>query len=187
MFLDKVQLVKMECDIVAFFFTSKKLEKEIIEIHLPALKEKDFMRNTVECGELISYSTAMQVNFGLALELTLKRIGYMCGHKQKITGHKLAKIYDLLSCDIKNELEADFKNWQTDNDFKPWEINLKHTSDTKEMSIKTFLELLRFLDNHDLYGKRYDFESFSIEKDQKIITPSFFETFFNRLNNKQWG
>ena len=56
-FKQGVLLVKMECDIVAFFFNvSKKLEKEIInEIHLPALKEKDFKCNTVECGELISY------------------------------------------------------------------------------------------------------------------------------------
>ena len=187
MFLDKVQLEKMRNDIVAFFWTAKKLEKEIIEIHYPAFKEKDFMSHTVECVTFICHSTVMHVNFGLALELTLKRISYMSGHKQKIKEHELAKIYDLLSCDIKNELEENFKNWQTNNDLKPLEINLKHPSDRKEMSIKTFLELLKFLDTHDLYGKRYDFESFSIEKGQDIIAPSFFETFFNRLNNKKWG
>ena len=184
MFLTEIQLAKMENDIVAFFFTAKKLETEINNVHLPALRKQNYMFNTVECAAVLSYSTAMQVNFGLSIELTLKRIAYMSGHAKCIGTHDLIKIYNLLKDDIKNELKADFADWLTRNTLKTW---IRDTNYTKPLNIKTFCELLQFLDKHDLYGDRYSFEEFSIEPIQTVITPSFFETFFNTLNHKHWG
>ena len=40
-------------------------------------------------------------------------------------------------------------------------------------TITTFQELLLFFDKHDLYGKRYSFETFEITEPQYIIFPNY--------------
>ena len=187
MFLTEIQFAKMENDIIAFFSAAQKLETEINEIHFPDFQKKDYMSDTAEAAAFLAYSTVMQVNLGLSIELTLKKIIYMSGHPKCIKSHILCEIYDLLNCGIKKQLESEFTNWQVSNPLKSWVKNtntLRHG--VEETYFNTFLELLQFFDKHGLFGERYSFENFSIEERQEITMPAFIERFFYILNNKQW-
>ena len=53
-------------------------------------------------------------------------------------------------------------------------------------AVSTFQELLGFLDQHDLYGKRYSFEEFDIKKPQYIILPTYIRKGLLDTINQNW-
>ena len=133
---------------------------------------------------MLSLSTAMQTNLGMAIELALKRVVYVNGYSKCINEHELNGIYKLLSCEVKTVLEKIYLDYSSTVDMQVFIIRpagVKHDPQ-KVLGGRTFQDLLRFLDDHDLYGKRYSFETFDIKEPQYIIHPNYFNGFIYTIN-----
>ena len=179
MFLNKKQITKMRYDIHAFLITAEKVEIEL----RPYIQDiANYTTSSEEYGRIVALSTSMQTNLGMGIELTLKRIGYITGYPSKIKDHKLTKIYNnRLTLNIRNQLDQFFSDWV--EEAPQICVVISNSPDTQPIpDIRNFRQLLEFLDQHDLYGQRYSFENFTIEKPQIIIIPTSIAPIINKMN-----
>ncbi len=185
MFLSDKKLMKMLFDIDAFMSAALYLQVVLEQEYYPHIAY--FTSNRGELGRTLALSTAMQTNLGMAIELTLKRIVYANGYSELIQKHNLNGIYKLLSREVKTELEEIYLNYSRKSDMR---INVicpvgVEPDPQKVPGVSTFQELLGFLDEHDLYGKRYSFETFEIKEPQYIIYPKYLRGLINTIN-RNW-
>ena len=99
-------------------------------------------------------------------------------------GVKLNGIYKLLSCEVKTELEKVYLNYPDTQMFVIRPVGFDLDPEKVPETITTFQELLLFFDKHDLYGKRYSFETFEITEPQYIIFPNHLNGLINTINRK---
>ena len=182
MFLNERKRMKMLFDTDAFMSAATYLQVVLEQEYYPHIPY--FTANKGEFGRMLALSTAMQTNLGMAIELTLKRIVYANGYSKLIHEHNLNGIYKLLSCEVKTKLEEIYLNYSRKSDMQMnviGPVGVKHDP-KKAPEVRTFQELLGFLDEHDLYGKRYSFETFDIKKPQYIILPKYLGGLINTIN-----
>ena len=184
MFLSERKLMKMLFDTDAFMSAAIYLQVVLEQEYYPHIAY--YASNRGEFGRMLALSTAMQTNIGMAIELALKRVVYANGHSKLIQRHKLNSVYELLSCEVKTELEEIYLKHNRRSDMQMYVIypvGVK-PDPQKVPEVSTFQELLGFLDEHDLYGKRYSFETFEITEPQYIILPNHLNGLINTINRK---
>ncbi len=146
----------------------------------------------------ITYSwgdmNAILVNIGFSLELILKRILYYdCGEIREEhydPTHKLSKIYDLLSDEIKEYIDSVFS--ETSKKYGYFHLvamMIKDTSDIpdkpEDVRLNGLDDILKYVDDEDmLYGKRY--ECFNLEKNKWYFFIDNLESFFLFMERLLW-
>ena len=182
MFLSEKKLMKMLFDIDAFMSAAIYLQLVLEREYYPHINT--YTADRGEFGRTLALSTAMQTNLGMAIELALKRVVYVNGYSKLINEHKLNGIYKLLSCEVKTELEKVYLNYPDTQMFVIRPVGFDLDPEKVPETITTFQELLLFFDKHDLYGKRYSFETFEITEPQYIIFPNHLNGLINTINRK---
>ncbi len=146
----------------------------------------------------ITYSwgdmNAILVNIGFSLELILKRILYYdCGEIREEhydPTHKLSKIYDLLSSEIKEYIDSVFS--ETSEKYGYFHLVAMMIKDTLDMPDKPedvrlngLGDILKYVDDEDmLYGKRY--ECFNLEKNKWYFFIDNLESLFLFMERLLW-
>ena len=185
MFLSEKKLMKMLFDTDAFMSAAMYLQVVLEQEYYPHIAY--YTSNRSELGRVFALATAMQTNLGMAIELTLKRAVYANGHSALIQQHKLNGVYQLLSCEVKTKLEKIYLNYSKTT-FMQMNVICPvgvEPDPQKVPEVSTFQELLDFLDKHDLYGKRYSFETFEIKEPQYIIYPKYLRGLITTIN-RNW-
>ena len=109
MFLSERKLMKMLFDTDAFMSAAIYLQVVLEQEYYS--KVNNYTADRGEFGRMLSLSTAMQTNLGMAIELALKRVVYVNGYSKCINEHELNGIYKLLSCEVKTNLGLSAAQW----------------------------------------------------------------------------
>ena len=191
------QLIMTSLQARGFLRSARSLYNHIRENKFKkiATADKHFIMQGVD-GTIYSWGdmNTIHVNIGFCLELILKRILYYdCGEiraEHYDPSHKLSKIYDALSTDIKEYVNSIFSETvERYGYFHLVGMMIKYTRDMpdkpKNVPLNSLSDILKYIDNEDmLYGKRY--ECFSLEKDKWYFFIDNLEPLFFFLEKLLW-
>ncbi len=157
---DQEQLTKLSCDAYAFAKAA-----ELADNYWASTGAQP--TSTAQ----VSLKTAMMVNAGLALELSLKLIHHRLQTQlstKELRTHQLVEIFDLLDGTVQAELEAAYgkamAEWTADGGKSPavaYIASANVPDKPKAEPGSTLRQMLQHLDDTTLFLRRYSFETYS--------------------------
>ena len=179
---DQEQLTKLSCDAYAFVKAA-----ELVDNFLASTGAQP--TSTAH----VSLKTAMMVNAGLALELSLKLIHHRLQTQvssRDLRTHQLVEIFDLLDGTVQAELEAAYSKamaeWTADSG-KSSAVAYIASANVPDKPQpdpgSTLRQMLEHLDDTTLFLRRYSFESYSRSRWWIEYEVSFLMRVYNILAN----
>lgn len=157
---DQEQLTKLSCDAYAFVKAA-----ELVDNFCASTRAQP--TSTAQ----VSLKTAMMVNAGLALELSLKLIHHRLQTQvsnRDLRTHQLVEIFDLLDETVRAELEAAYcqaiVEWTADggkNSAIAYMTSANVPDKPQPDPGSTLRQMLDHLDDTTLFLRRYSFETYS--------------------------
>ena len=157
---DQEQLTKLSCDAYAFVKAA-----ELVDNYWASTGAQP--NSTAQ----VSLKTAMMVNAGLALELSLKLIHHRLQTQvssRDLRTHQLVEIFDLLHGTVQAELEAAYQKamieWSAGNvvhSATAYIASANVPDKPKPDPGSTLRQMLDHLDDTTLFLRRYSFETYS--------------------------
>ena len=158
--LSQEQLTKLANDAYAFIEMARLAEQEISAIGAQPTSAAH-----------ISLKTAMMVNAGLSIELTLKLIHHKLQTpvpSKKLYSHFLVALFDLLDKTNQGDLEKGYESvissWTADGGkttAKAWITSATAPNKPSPYSGDTLRDVFEYLDEATLFLRRYTFEDYS--------------------------
>ena len=179
---DQEQLTKLSCDAYAFVKAA-----ELVDNFWASTGAQPTSKAQV------SLKTAMMVNAGLALELSLKLIHHRLQTQvssRDLRTHQLVEIFDLLDGTVQAELEAAYSKamveWTADGG-KSSAVAYMASANVPDKPQpdpgSTLRQLLEHLDDTTLFLRRYSFETYSRRRWWIEYEATFLMRVYNILAN----